>query len=111
MADRSVALIISPSREEAISAAHELAPLLITAGFSLFTISDVAIPGIAKVSHEALPEIEAAIVLGGDGTILRAAEIVRGHKVPIIGIMPVETKSVIATTAPSIEPNALCNDF
>ena len=59
MADRSVALIISPSREEAISAAHELAPLLITAGFSLFTISDVNIPGIARVSHEALPDIEA----------------------------------------------------
>ncbi len=33
------------------------------------------------------------------------------YKVPIIGIMPVETKSVIATTAPSNEPNALCNDF
>ncbi len=33
------------------------------------------------------------------------------YKDPIMGIMPVETKSVIATTAPSIEPNALCNDF
>jgi hypothetical protein len=33
------------------------------------------------------------------------------YKVPIIGIMPVATKSMIATTVPSIEPNALCNDF
>ena len=30
--------------------------------------------------------ISAAIVLGGDGTILRAAELVRGHDIPIIGI-------------------------
>ena len=70
-----MALIISPSREEAISAAHELAPLLISAGISLFTISDVEVPGIAKVAHDQLPDIEAAVVLGGDGTILRAAEV------------------------------------
>jgi len=63
---RSVALIISPSREEAISAAHELAPLLISAGISLFTISDVEVPGIAKVAHDQLPDIEAAVVLGGE---------------------------------------------
>ena len=86
MADRSVALIISPSREEAISAAHELAPLLISAGLSLFTISDVKIPGIAKVSHDELPEIEAAIVLGGDGTILRAAEVTLSRNIPLLGI-------------------------
>ncbi len=33
------------------------------------------------------------------------------YKVPIIGIMPVATKSEIATSVPSIEPNALYNDF
>ena len=37
--------------------------------------------GIAEIS-----DISAVIVLGGDGTILRAAEIVKGHEVPIIGI-------------------------
>lgn len=34
----------------------------------------------------ALDEIELAIVLGGDGTILRAAELVRGKVAPILGI-------------------------
>lgn len=34
----------------------------------------------------AIDGIELAIVLGGDGTILRAAEIVRGTDIPIIGV-------------------------
>lgn len=33
-----------------------------------------------------LAEIELAIVVGGDGTILRAAELVRAHNVPLLGI-------------------------
>jgi NAD+ kinase len=33
-----------------------------------------------------IDDIELAIVLGGDGTILRAAEVVRGGTVPILGI-------------------------
>ncbi|MFT4124484.1 MAG: NAD kinase [Microbacteriaceae bacterium] len=31
-------------------------------------------------------ELEAAIVLGGDGTILRAAELVRGTRAPLVGV-------------------------
>jgi len=38
MTIRSAALVINPSREEAITAAQELAPLLYSAGFSLYTI-------------------------------------------------------------------------
>src|SRR5690606_17327610 len=34
----------------------------------------------------ALDEVELAIVLGGDGTILRAAELTRGSAAPILGI-------------------------
>jgi len=83
---RSAALVISPSRAEAITAAKELAPLLQSAGFSLYTISDVSIEGIKKVSSIDLPEIEIAVVLGGDGTILRAAEITLGRNVPLLGI-------------------------
>ena len=86
MSIRSVALLVNPSRPEAISAAGELAPLLFSAGFSLYTISDIDIEGIKKVSAEDLPEIEIAVVLGGDGTILRAAEITLARKIPLLGI-------------------------
>jgi NAD+ kinase len=86
MTIRSAALVISPSRAEAISAAKELAPLLYSAGFSLYTTSDVSLEGIKKVSPEDLPEIEIAVVLGGDGTILRAAEITLKRNIPLLGI-------------------------
>ena len=86
MSQRTAALVISPSRAEAVAAAKELAPLLSAAGFSLFTISDVAIDGIKKVSPIELPEIEIAVVLGGDGTILRAAEITLKRNIPLLGI-------------------------
>ena len=86
MSIRSAALVISPSRVEAIAAAKELAPLLYSAGFSLYTISDVSIDGIKRVASAELPEIEVAVVLGGDGTILRAAEITLERNVPLLGI-------------------------
>ena len=86
MSIRSVAFLVNPSRPEAISAAGELAPLLFSAGFSLYTISDIDIEGIKKVAAEDLPEIELAVVLGGDGTILRAAEVTLTRKIPLLGI-------------------------
>jgi len=86
MSIRSVAFLVNPSRPEAISAARELAPLLFSAGFSLYTISDIDIEGIKKVAAEDLPEIELAVVLGGDGTILRAAEVTLARKIPLLGI-------------------------
>ena len=86
MSTRSAALVISPSRAEAISATQELVPLLESAGFSLFTISDVSINGVNNVAPSELPDIEVAVVLGGDGTILRAAEITLQRGVPLLGI-------------------------
>jgi NAD+ kinase len=86
MTIRSAALVISPSRAEAIAAAKELAPLLYSAGFSLYTTSDVSLEGIKKVSPDDLPEIEIAVVLGGDGTILRAAELTLKRNIPLLGI-------------------------
>jgi NAD+ kinase len=86
MSIRSVAFLVNPSRPEAISAAGELAPLLFSAGFSLYTISDIDIKGIKKVAAEDLPEIEIAVVLGGDGTILRGAEVTLARKIPLLGI-------------------------
>jgi NAD+ kinase len=86
MSIRSLALVVNPSRPEAIDAAHKLAPLLYSAGFSLYTISDISIEGIKKVAASDLPDIEVAVVLGGDGTILRAAEVTLGRKIPLLGI-------------------------
>ncbi len=103
MSIRGCAFLINPSRPEAISAARELAPLLFSAGFSLYTISDVSIEGIKKVSAEDLPDIEIAVVLGGDGTILRAAEVTLSRNIPLLGINLGQVGFLAEVDRPSIQ--------
>jgi len=83
---RHVIFVINPSRIEAVSAAKEISQILLKEKFTLSTPSDVNVLGIAQVSSEALAEAEIVIVLGGDGTILRGAEIARTQNIPILGL-------------------------
>jgi NAD+ kinase len=103
MSTRSIAFLINPSRPEAIKAAGELTPILSAAGFSLFTVSDVSIDGIKKVLATDLPEIEVAVVLGGDGTILRAAEITITRNIPLLGINLGQVGFLAEVDRPSIQ--------
>jgi NAD+ kinase len=84
--NRAAVLIVNPSRAEAVEAATTLAELLLQANFELFTISDVSINGVSNSSAENLPAVEIAVVLGGDGTILRGAELTRERNIPLLGI-------------------------
>ena len=86
MSTRNLLLVCNPGREQAITAATELAKDFKSAGFSLFTISDVSIAGVVKCDIESLPQLEVAVVLGGDGTILRAAEATRVQQIPLLGV-------------------------
>jgi NAD+ kinase len=86
MSNRRAILFVNPSRNEAVSAAKELSQLLINEGFQLFTSSDVSIDGVMNMPLETLVEIEIAIVLGGDGTILRGAEATLLRDIPLLGI-------------------------
>jgi NAD+ kinase len=103
MSIRSLAFLVNPSRPEAIKAAGELAPLLFSAGFSLYTVSDVSIEGIKKVATTELPEIEVAVVLGGDGTILRAAEVTLSRNIPLLGINLGQVGFLAEVDRPSIQ--------
>ena len=86
--ERKVILVVHPSKAEAFSYASELASALIASGFTVFSNSREPIVGALDVEKNlALIEgSEIAVVLGGDGTILRAAEIVRDRGIPILGI-------------------------
>lgn len=86
MSTRSAILVINPSRKEAIVAAKTLVSLLNNSDFALFTSSPVEVPGLSKLSVDQLPQSEVVIVLGGDGTILRGAEISRQQGVPLLGV-------------------------
>ena len=83
---RSAIFVINPSRTEALTAAKEISQILLKEGFELSTPSDVNVIGIVQASVEKLASAEIVIVLGGDGTILRGAEIARAQNIPILGI-------------------------
>jgi NAD+ kinase len=86
MSERNLLIVCNPSRKEAVDAATALAKDFHAAGFSLFTISDAIIPGVVKCDVESLPQLEVAVVLGGDGTMLRAAEVARVQQIPLLGV-------------------------
>ena len=103
MITRNIPFLINPSRPEALKAAGELTPLLSSTGFSLYTVSDVAIDGIKKVTAAELPELEIAVVLGGDGTILRAAEVTISRNIPLLGINLGQVGFLAEVDRPSIQ--------
>ena len=86
MSTRKAILVINATRPEAVQAATTLATLLIKDSFELFTSSAVEISEVKCVATDQLPEAEIVIVLGGDGTILRGAEISRLRKIPLLGV-------------------------
>ena len=79
---KSVLLVTHPHRVEAATAAKELNTLLTAKSIKVFsTLTTLDIPEYKQ--NEA---VDLAVVLGGDGTMLRAAQLFRGKNVPILGI-------------------------
>lgn len=79
---RSVLLVVHPNRKEALEAAAVFIKELKNNGFHLY--SNIELEGTELFNPSIIVEI--AIVLGGDGTILRAAELVKDQSAPILGI-------------------------
>jgi len=86
MSKRRAVIFINPSRGEAVVAAEELAALLTEENFELVTPTEVAVRNIEQVSIELIGDVEVAVVLGGDGTILRGAEVTLLREIPLLGI-------------------------
>ncbi len=81
---RTALLVLHPTRPEAVHFAQELIAALTELGISSITNYPGGIHGSQGMASE-LP-FEIAVVLGGDGTILRAAELVLGTNIPVLGI-------------------------
>jgi NAD+ kinase len=89
-----VLVLAHTGRPEAVSAAEELVTRLDAAGVApmLLPEESAKLPEAAQRvilpadEDEPLDGAELVVVLGGDGTILRAAEIVRGSDVPLLGV-------------------------
>lgn len=89
---RRLLLVVHPSRSDAKKAAEELISKLLESAFEIVTTSEINFERVNRISATQLnaalaaSEIELAVVLGGDGTILRAAEAIRGSTIPLLGV-------------------------
>ena len=87
---REILLVLHPTRPEAKQVAKDIAAKLKESGISTYSVSDIEVPNVYSVNRDQLKEklgsIELALVLGGDGTILRGAEQIHGTKIPVLGI-------------------------
>ena len=81
---KSVLLVVHPTRPAAAKFGNLLAEKFTAEKYEVFSNFPDLINSAKEL--ETVDGISAAIVLGGDGTILRAAELVRGHDIPIIGV-------------------------
>jgi NAD+ kinase len=86
---RTVLVTAHVGRENALRSARFVAERLTAAGIAVRTLAgEFASPGAQEVpaSAEAAEGAELVIVLGGDGSLLRAAEFSRPAGVPLIGV-------------------------
>ena len=93
---RHVLVLLHPGQSEAVAAAAAVAQQLQNAGIvpvvrdterAELEIAGTALAPLSVLEDDvSVADIECAIVLGGDGTILRAAELLRDSSAPLVGI-------------------------
>jgi len=87
---RQLLIVLHPNRPEAKDVARDIVSKLKDRNFNFYCVTAADIPGVEQISREwltnNLENFELALVLGGDGTILRGAEMVHGSIVPVLGI-------------------------
>jgi NAD+ kinase len=89
--NRTALLVTHTGRKDSTQHARTVARDLIEAGFTVRVVAeeagDLGLPGVVPVSGpEAADGAEMVFALGGDGTLLRAAELARPAKAPLLGI-------------------------
>ena len=81
------AVVVTHSRlRESGTVVEEAVEQLTQAGFEVSIIDNIEAPDFGKQPPVVSERTEIVVVLGGDGTILRAAELVHCTSVPILGV-------------------------
>jgi NAD+ kinase len=89
---RSALLVTHTGRRQSADHARAVAGDLVAAGFEVRVIAEEVAdlhlpPGVTPVAHPGAADgVEIVFALGGDGTFLRAAELARPAKSPLLGI-------------------------
>ena len=102
--DRAVLLVVHTGRDEATDTARRVQKVLGDNGIALRVLSAEAVDRgklhldpnemralgvdieVVEPNHDAAVDCELVLVLGGDGTFLRAAELARNASVPVLGV-------------------------
>ena len=79
---RTILLVVHPGREEADATAQRLAKVLEHNGIQLRVLSREVVDD----ERQSAEGCELVLVLGGDGTFLRAAELARNADIPVLGV-------------------------
>lgn len=99
---RRAVLFINPSRPEAALAAEQLAEILVVKNFEIVSPTEISIENVKTVASDAIGDVEIAIVLGGDGTILRGAEATLQRDIPLLGVNLGKVGFLAEVSKPSI---------
>src|SRR6201991_2869449 len=89
---RTALVVAHTGRKDSLSSAREVVSRLIQAGLTVRVLTpeagDLACAGVTEVAPgpRAAEGAEIVIVVGGDGTLLRAAELARPAGTPLIGV-------------------------
>jgi NAD+ kinase len=85
---KNVLIVYRPHKKEPFKVAQELANWLNSQNAAVFTFSDQKqIPNTKKIAKKDLKKLDFVVVLGGDGTYLRAVRFLNGiQNLPIIGV-------------------------
>ena len=83
-----VGLLLKLHKPEAVEIARELVGVLDARGHACAVAGAPpgSLPERVTVPDERLRDCELLVVLGGDGTLLHAADLVADHGVPILGV-------------------------
>jgi len=87
---REILLVLHPTRPEVKAEAIRIVNSLQKSDFNFFSVTETGMAGVTTIDSATLskhiPSIQLALVLGGDGTILRGAEQIHGSSIPVLGI-------------------------
>jgi NAD+ kinase len=82
-----IGLAIHRFRDDAVITAKAIAEWALSTGHSVCVLDeDAATIGVPVHTVDTFADVDLLVALGGDGTMLRAVQLVGGHPVPIIGV-------------------------
>ncbi|MBI2842448.1 MAG: NAD(+)/NADH kinase [Armatimonadetes bacterium] len=104
---KSLGLVVNPTKEGSVRLASDLIPWLISKGIKLLVEEEAAHligRGDLAADLDRVCEAEMAVVLGGDGTILRAARTAGPKGTPMLGVHLGQYGFITEIHPPDVKP-------